>query len=95
MRIVTASQMRSIDEQTIEAIGIPGIVLMENASRAVVRFICSNFPDASRIAILVGKGNNGGDGLVIARLPFQAGSDVTAFLLEKKVDLKNDVQMPG
>ena len=56
MRIVTASQMRSIDEQTIEAIGIPGIVLMENASRAVVRSICSNFPDASRIAILVGRG---------------------------------------
>lgn len=92
MRIVTASQMRSIDEQTIEAIGIPGIVLMENASRAVVRFICSNFPDASRIAILVGKGNNGGDGLVIARHLMMSDVSVIVFLFSPADCFRGDAQ---
>ena len=80
MRIVTASQMRSIDEKTIDVAGIPGIVLMENAGRAVVQSIYSNFPKASRIAILVGKGNNGGDGLVIARHLVMFDVSVIVFL---------------
>jgi NAD(P)H-hydrate epimerase len=68
MKVLTAAQMREVDRRTIE-LGIPGIVLMENAGHRVVEFLAETFaPLAShRIAILCGKGNNGGDGMVIAR----------------------------
>ncbi len=68
MKVLTAAQMREVDRRTIE-LGIPGIVLMENAGARVVEFLAERFaPLAShRIAILCGKGNNGGDGMVVAR----------------------------
>jgi hydroxyethylthiazole kinase-like uncharacterized protein yjeF len=71
MKVLTAEQMREVDRRTIE-LGIPGIVLMENAGHRVVEFLEETFaPLAShRIAILCGKGNNGGDGMVIARQLF-------------------------
>ena len=92
MRIVTASQMRSIDEKTIDVAGIPGIVLMENAGRAIVQSIYSNFPEASRIAILVGKGNNGGDGLVVARHLVMSGVSVIVFLFSPPGSFQGDAQ---
>lgn len=81
MRVVTAAEMRKIDQDTIEGIGIPGIVLMETAGREIVRAIDRNYPTAQRIGILVGKGNNGGDGLVIARQLAHTGHDVRIFLV--------------
>jgi ADP-dependent NAD(P)H-hydrate dehydratase / NAD(P)H-hydrate epimerase len=68
MKALTAAQMREVDRRTIEA-GIPGIVLMENAGHRVVEFLEKRFAPlrTERIAILCGKGNNGGDGMVIAR----------------------------
>lgn len=68
MKILTAEEMRAVDRRTIEA-GIPGIVLMENAACRVVEFLASRFTplEAQRIFILCGKGNNGGDGMAIAR----------------------------
>src|SRR5512141_2810029 len=71
MKVLTAAQMREVDRRTIE-LGIPGIVLMENAGHRVVEFLAETFaPLAShRIAILCGKGNNGGDGFVVARQLF-------------------------
>jgi len=68
MKVLTAAQMREVDRRTIE-MGIPGIVLMENAGHRVVELLAAKFaPLASqRIVVLCGKGNNGGDGLVIAR----------------------------
>ena len=68
MKILTAAEMREVDRRTIEA-GIPGIVLMENAGHRVVEFVAERFAPlgAQRIVVLCGKGNNGGDGLVIAR----------------------------
>ncbi len=71
MKILTAAQMREVDRRTIEA-GIPGIVLMENAGHRVVEFLAETFAplDRQRIVILCGKGNNGGDGLVVARQLF-------------------------
>ena len=81
MKVVTASEMRQIDGQTIEAIGIPGVVLMENAGGAVVRAIRKHFPECQRIGVVVGKGNNGGDGLVIARQLALAGRSVQIFLV--------------
>jgi NAD(P)H-hydrate epimerase len=81
MKVVTASQMRRIDQQTIEDIGIPGMVLMEHAGSAIVRTIQSQFPNCRRIGIVVGKGNNGGDGLVIARQLSHVGQSVQIFLV--------------
>jgi NAD(P)H-hydrate epimerase len=68
MKILTGEQMREIDRRTIEA-GIPGIVLMENAGCRFVEFLEARYAplSAHRIVIICGKGNNGGDGLVIAR----------------------------
>src|SRR4029079_12653667 len=71
MKILTAAEMREVDRLTIEA-GIPGIVLMENAGHRVGEFLAARYAPlaAQRIAVLCGKGNNGGDGMVIARQLF-------------------------
>ena len=68
MKVLTAAEMREVDRRTIEA-GIPGIVLMENAGHRVVEFLAEHFAPLAdqRIVVLCGKGNNGGDGLVVAR----------------------------
>lgn len=81
MKVVTAAEMRQIDQDTIEGIGIPGIVLMETAGSAIVRSIEQHYPACKRIGILAGKGNNGGDGIVIARQLAHAGRDVHLFLV--------------
>ena len=81
MKVVTAAEMRQIDQDTIEGIGIPGIVLMETAGSAIVRAIEQHYPRYQRIGIFVGKGNNGGDGIVIARQLVHAGRDVHLFLV--------------
>ena len=81
MKVVTAAEMRQIDQDTIEGIGIPGIVLMETAGSAIVRAIEQHYPRCQRIGIFVGKGNNGGDGIVIARQLVHAGRDVYLFLV--------------
>ncbi len=71
MKALTAAQMREVDRRTIE-MGIPGVVLMENAGQRVVDLLAEKFAPlaARRIVILCGKGNNGGDGLVVARQLF-------------------------
>jgi NAD(P)H-hydrate epimerase len=68
MKVLTSAEMREVDRRTIE-MGIPGIVLMENAGMRVVEFLAERFAplEAQHILVLCGKGNNGGDGLVIAR----------------------------
>lgn len=68
MKVLTAAQMREVDRLTILG-GIPGLILMENAAHRVVEFLASRFAPLreQRIAVLCGKGNNGGDGLAIAR----------------------------
>jgi len=68
MKVLTAAQMRAVDERTIE-LGIPGLILMENAGHRVVELLAEKFSPlaAQRILVLCGKGNNGGDGFVVAR----------------------------
>jgi hydroxyethylthiazole kinase-like uncharacterized protein yjeF len=68
MKVLTAAQMREVDRLTVER-GISGLILMENAGAGVVEFLASRFAPLSshRIAVICGKGNNGGDGLVVAR----------------------------
>ena len=69
MKILTASQMREVDRLTTERYGIPSLLLMENAGSGVVRALEAHFPDLAKlqVAICCGKGNNGGDGFVVAR----------------------------
>ncbi len=81
MKVVTATEMRQIDQDTIEGIGIPGIVLMETAGSEIVRAIERHYPTVQRIGIFVGKGNNGGDGLVIARQLAHIGREVIIYLV--------------
>lgn len=83
MRVLNAAQMREADNRTIDDIGIPAVVLMENAGRQVVATLESAFADlsASRVAILCGRGNNGGDGLVIARVLRERHIDIGVYLL--------------
>src|SRR5687767_3102377 len=71
MKVLTAAEMRGVDQRT-EEIGIPGEILMENAGHRVVEFLAERFGPLSEhhILILCGKGNNGGDGYVVARQLF-------------------------
>jgi NAD(P)H-hydrate epimerase len=70
MKILTSAQMQRIDRLTAERYGVPSLTLMENAGRDVVEFLEERFAplEQQRIAILCGRGNNGGDGLVVARM---------------------------
>ena len=81
MKVVTAEEMRQIDKQSIEGIGIPSIVLMEAAANTVFRSIQRNFPEFRHVGIIVGKGNNGGDGLALARQLAHAGYTVQIVLV--------------
>lgn len=67
MRILTADQMREVDRAAIEELGIPGMVLMENAALGVVDALTRAYPEARSAAVFCGPGNNGGDGLAIGR----------------------------
>ncbi len=67
MRVLTAEAMRGVDERAIHQLGLPSLVLMENAAIGVVEALADRFPKAERVAIFCGPGNNGGDGLAVAR----------------------------
>jgi NAD(P)H-hydrate epimerase len=71
MKVLDEEQMREVDRRTIE-LGIPGLILMENAGNRVVDYLVEKFSPLSRqrIVVLCGKGNNGGDGFVVARQLF-------------------------
>ncbi len=88
--VVTAKQMQAIDRHAIEGIGIPGIALMENAGVGVVHELQKSFPDLTckKVFIFCGKGNNGGDGFVIARHLFNLGCEVRILLAGKLSELK-------
>ena len=94
MRILTAAQMREADRRTTADIGIPSIVLMENAGRQVVGAMETEFDDLdqSRVAVICGRGNNGGDGFVVARTLHQRGIDVQVFLLGQITRVKGDAK---
>jgi NAD(P)H-hydrate epimerase len=86
-----AAQMRATDEWAIETKGIPSLELMERAGEGLARVVAEHVP-AGRIAIVCGKGNNGGDGLVAARLLRQAGRDVDVLCLWEARWLSEDAR---
>ena len=90
MKIVSAAEMREIDRATSERFGVPSITLMENAGSAVARFVLSDYPQAERVAIICGKGNNGGDGFVVARKLVEAGRALRVLLLCDPKELRGD-----
>ncbi|PZE21743.1 NAD(P)H-hydrate dehydratase [Paenibacillus xerothermodurans] len=91
MYVVTSKEMREMDRYTIEQIGIPALVLMENAGRAVAEEVLSyNQPALQRVAILLGKGNNGADGIVTARHLLDAGREVRLIYAVDPADLAGD-----
>lgn len=93
MKLVTTAQMRAIDHRAINELGIPGLQLMENAGQGIAVWIREIFRDnveGKRFAIVCGKGNNGGDGYVIARYLHQWGASVEVFLLGERVVIKGD-----
>jgi NAD(P)H-hydrate epimerase len=83
MQLVTAAQMQAMDRAAIADFGLPGRVLMENAGRGVVQALLQTWgePAATPIGIAAGRGNNGGDGFVVARYLAQRGHAVVVFLL--------------
>jgi ADP-dependent NAD(P)H-hydrate dehydratase / NAD(P)H-hydrate epimerase len=93
MKILTAAQMREVDRLTIER-GIPGLILMENAGSRVVDFLRESFTPLAphRILVVCGKGNNGGDGFVVARQLFtrKLCASLTVFELFDPASLSGD-----
>ncbi len=94
MKVATTEQMQELDRKAIESYRIPGIVLMENAGRGATEVIFNAFPDLQkkRIVIIAGKGNNGGDGFVIARHLLNHGISVKVFLLTDPKALRGDAE---
>ncbi len=90
MKIVTAAEMREIDRVTVQQHGVPSIQLMENAGTAVAEFVLKNFSHAEKIQVVCGRGNNGGDGFVVARKLKDAGKHVSVALLARPADIKGD-----
>lgn len=95
MRVLTSAQMREADRYTIHEVGIPSIVLMENAGRQVVAAMEATFEDlaAQRVAVLAGRGNNGGDGFVVARTLLQRGVDVSVYLVGSVTEVRGDARI--
>jgi NAD(P)H-hydrate epimerase len=92
MLVLTASEMARLDRQTIEEIGIPGVVLMENAARGAAEFFLRTVPDLlkRRIVVVSGGGNNAGDGFVLARLFHNKGAAVRVVCLRSPDRLQGD-----
>jgi len=90
MHILSAAEMQACDRVTTERYGIPSIELMRAASGAVVAFAREQFPRARRVTVVCGRGNNGGDGMMAARLLAEAGLEATTLLLGAPEGLTGD-----
>ncbi|UJF16121.1 NAD(P)H-hydrate dehydratase [Jeotgalibaca sp. MA1X17-3] len=89
-KLVTRTQMKAIDSYSIEKIGIPSMVLMENAANEVVRIMEKKITPKDIILIVCGSGNNGGDGLAAARILSNSGYQVDVFFAGKRDQLTTE-----
>ena len=90
MRVLTSDEARAFDRWAIEELGVPAMVLMENAALALADTVSGRFPEARRVAILCGPGNNGGDGFALGRQLATRGHDVRLLLAAFGRPLSND-----
>ncbi|WP_297889678.1 NAD(P)H-hydrate epimerase, partial [Sulfurihydrogenibium sp.] len=91
MKILKAGEVAQVDKDTIEKTGIPSLVLMENAGRSCAEIILREFFYIKNISVVAGSGNNGGDGVVVARYLHRAGKNVKLFILaENEEKLSKD-----
>ena len=90
MQILSASEMQACDRATTERYGITSLDLMRAAAAAVASFAREYFPLARRVTVVCGRGNNGGDGMMVAWLLARAGLEVTTLLLGAPEGLKGD-----
>ncbi len=94
MKLLTAAEMRELDRRAIAEVGIPSLVLMENAGRSIYQVLRREFPElAGEVAVLAGRGNNGGDGFVVARYLANAGTPVAVFLLGRRDQVGGDARV--
>ena len=93
-KLLNSTQMAEADRRTIEELGLPGMVLMENAGANVSKHLKRLYPQWNKrlVLILAGQGNNGGDGFVVARRLLQDGARVKVLLLGQSQALKGDAQ---
>ena len=87
MKILTGSQIREADQYTIEHEPIESLALMERASEVIAQWICNNIPQEQPLAFFIGKGNNGGDGLAVARMLHNVGYSCSVYVLFDKRQL--------
>ena len=94
MWLITPEQMRELDRRTIDEFNVPGTTLMERAGAGVVTNLLEHYgsPKGKRVVVFCGKGNNGGDGLVVARLLQKKGADLTVVLMAPYKDLSRDAK---
>ncbi len=92
MKVLTAEQMREVDRLTTERYGIPSLQLMENAGAGVADYLERNFSDLAtrNIVVFCGKGNNGGDGMVVARRLREAGAGPRVFLFADPASIRGE-----
>jgi len=88
--LYTAAQVRELDRLAIEVAGIPGYTLMTRAGEACWQVLRGNWPDARRVSVVCGSGNNGGDGYVVARLALAAGLRVQLLQLGDAANIRGD-----
>jgi NAD(P)H-hydrate epimerase len=92
MKILSAAEMREVDRLTTARYGIPSLTLMETAGVSVAEFIAQRWPKFAqrRIVVLCGKGNNGGDGFVVARHLLELGGNPEAYLFAAPDEMQGD-----
>jgi NAD(P)H-hydrate epimerase len=95
LKILSSAEMKEIDRRAIEEVGIPGPLLMENAGREVVAALRRRVPglESQAVVVVAGKGNNGGDGFVVARHLANLGVRPNVLLLAPQADVKGDAAL--
>jgi hydroxyethylthiazole kinase-like uncharacterized protein yjeF len=90
--LYSTAQVRALDAHAIDVQGIPGYTLMKRAGEGALRYLRTRWPMAHRIVIVCGRGNNGGDGYVLARFAQAAGLTVSVLAAVSPDELRNDAR---